>query len=278
VTAFTLSSLPLALVAQDEASPGDPSLRQRAREHIEAQWQRDYKAPDFGKGRAWLNVSRPLSLSEDLAGRVVLVDFWTYCCINCIHVLPDLEYLEKKYEKEPFVVVGCHSAKFTNEAEAANIRQAILRYDIAHPVVVDEEFAIWNSFGVRSWPTLALIGADGRLLGGVSGEGQREVLDVLIEQALAFYAAKPETPQAKPLPLRREAHLELARELSFPGKPAVDPQGKHLYISDSNHHRIVVTTLDGSFVRAIGSGRRGLRDGPAAAAELDQPQGIAFHG
>jgi len=234
-------------------------------------------APDFKGADGWLNTDKPIAIA-DLKGHVVLLDFWTYCCINCMHVLPDLEYLEKKYEKEPFIVIGCHSAKFTNEAEASNVRQAVLRYDIAHPVVVDEEFEIWNSFGIRSWPSFALIGADGHLLAILSGEGQREALDVLIGEILAHHARSGTPLQSKPLPLRREILGELASELSFPGKVAVDPEGKHLYIADSNHDRIVVTTLEGKYVRAFGSGVRGFADGPSSEARFRKPQGMAFRG
>jgi len=262
---------------QDEAV--DRSRREKqAREFLEKTWALNLRAPGFGADKAWLNTSRPISLEEDLAGRIVLVDFWTYCCINCMHVLPDLDFLERKYEKEPFVVVGCHSAKFANEAEAANVRQAVLRYDIAHPVVVDKEFDIWRRYDTRSWPTLVLIGADGRLLAQLSGEGQRDTLDLLVSQALALYRDKPGALSAKPLPLRHESTAELARELSFPGKVTVDPEGKHLYIADSNHHRIVVTTLDGRFVRTFGSGSSGLKDGPAGEACFFKPQGMAFAG
>ena len=85
------------------------------------------RAPEFPEGLQWLNTDHPLRLA-DLRGKVVLLDFWTYCCINCMHILPDLAYLEQKYRHE-LVVIGVHAAKFANEREADNIRQAILRYD-----------------------------------------------------------------------------------------------------------------------------------------------------
>ena len=279
--AGSLSSAPAA-GDDDPAAPGDDpgrkQLERRARDFIEQSWKLAYAAPDFGEGREWLNVARPMTLRGDLAGRVLLIDFWTYCCINCMHVLPDLKYLEEKYAREPFVVVGCHSAKFLNEADAANVRQAVLRYDIAHPVVVDRDFQIWNAFGVRSWPTLMLVGPDGRILAQLSGEGQRDILDALVGQALAFFREKPDALAQRPLPLRRETSAELARELSFPGKIAIDPAGTSLYIADSNHHRIVVTNLEGRFVRAIGGGEEGLKDGPADEARFSHPQGMAFSG
>ncbi|MGL5192507.1 MAG: thioredoxin-like domain-containing protein, partial [Chroococcales cyanobacterium] len=94
------------------------------------------RAPEFPSHQLWLNCDRPLSLGQ-LKGRIVLLDFWTYCCINCLHILPDLKYLEQKYH-EHLTVIGVHSAKFENEKEIENIRQAILRYDIEHPVIVDQ--------------------------------------------------------------------------------------------------------------------------------------------
>src|SRR5690349_17607691 len=99
-------------------------------------------APDFPTNLEWLNTSRPLSL-KDLRGKIVLLDFWTYCCINCMHIIPDLKRLEAKYPDE-LVVVGVHSAKFKNERESSNIREAILRYEIEHPVVNDSQMTVWN--------------------------------------------------------------------------------------------------------------------------------------
>ncbi|MCH7632795.1 MAG: redoxin domain-containing protein, partial [Planctomycetes bacterium] len=102
-------------------------------------------APELKGASAWLNTTKPLTL-DDLRGQVVLLDFWTYCCINCLHVLPDLKYLEHKYRDDPFVVVGIHSGKFDEEKDAGNIRQAILRHNIVHPVAVDNDYEIWNAF------------------------------------------------------------------------------------------------------------------------------------
>ena len=100
-------------------------------------------APELDGGVAWLNTAGPLSLKKDLKGKVVLLDFWTLCCINCIHILPDLAKLEKKYPNE-LVVIGVHSPKFDNEKDTKSIRKAVLRYEIAHPVVNDADRKIWD--------------------------------------------------------------------------------------------------------------------------------------
>ena len=113
------------------------------------------RAPDFGDVK-WLNTEQPLTL-ESLRGQVVLLDFWTYCCINCMHIFPDLKHLESKYRGQPFVVIGVHSGKFSQEKDPENIRQAILRHNIEHPVAVDSDYKIWNAYAVRAWPTLVVI-------------------------------------------------------------------------------------------------------------------------
>ncbi len=142
-------------------------------------------APDFPEGLEWLNTDRPLTL-RDLRGKVVLLDFWTYCCINCMHILPDLKRLEKKYARE-LVVIGVHSAKFFTEREARNIRQAILRYEIEHPVVNDSRMLIWEQYGVRAWPTLVLIDPQGKIVYYRSGEGIYEPFDRLIAQVISEF-------------------------------------------------------------------------------------------
>src|SRR5262245_17952912 len=141
------------------------ALKTQIQEKIrEVRTKHKIKAPDFPAGMEWLNTTRPLKLAE-MRGKLVLLDFWTFCCINCMHVIPDLKYLKKKYAGQPVLVIGVHSAKFTHEKETASIRQAVLRHRIEHPVVVDSDFAVWQAYTVRAWPTLVLIDPEGYLLG-----------------------------------------------------------------------------------------------------------------
>ncbi|XAR49254.1 hypothetical protein NMG60_11032383, partial [Bertholletia excelsa] len=234
--------------------------------------------PEFPSKLDWLNTA-PLKLSRDLKGKVVLLDFWTYCCINCMHVLPDLEFLEKKYKDMPFIVVGVHSAKFDNEKDLEAIRNAVLRYGISHPVVNDGEMYLWRELGVNSWPTFAIVGPNGKLIAQVSGEGHRKDLDDLVEAALLYYGGKNMLDK-KPIPLSLEKDNDprlLTSPLKFPGKLAVDVLNNRLFISDSNHNRIVVTDLDGNFVVQIGStGEEGLQDGNFEEATFNRPQGLAY--
>ncbi|KAL3349804.1 hypothetical protein AABB24_022728 [Solanum stoloniferum] len=235
--------------------------------------------PEFPSKLDWLNTA-PLQLGRDLKGKVVLLDFWTYCCINCMHVLPDLEFLENKYKDMPFVVVGVHSAKFDNEKDLEAIRSAVLRYGITHPVVNDGEMNLWRELGVNSWPTFVLVGPNGKLLAQIAGEGRRKDLDNLVEAALLFYGKK-KLLDSKPIPLRLEKDNDprlLTSPLKFPGKLAVDVLNNRLFISDSNHNRIVVTDLEGNFLVQVGStGAEGLRDGNFDDATFNRPQGLSYN-
>ncbi|VFR01697.1 unnamed protein product [Cuscuta campestris] len=235
--------------------------------------------PEFPSKIDWLNTA-PLQLGRDLRGKIVLLDFWTYCCINCIHVLPDLGFLEKKYKDMPFVVVGVHSAKFDNEKDLEAIRNAVLRYEITHPVVNDGEMVLWRELGINSWPTFAVIGPNGKLLAQVAGEGHREDLDDLVEAALLFYGRK-KLLNGSPIPLKLERDNDprfLASPLKFPGKLAVDVLNNRLFISDSNHNRIVVTDFEGNYISQVGStGEEGLRDGSFDEATFNRPQGLSYN-
>jgi thiol-disulfide isomerase/thioredoxin len=232
-------------------------------------------APELEGGIAWLNTDQPLTLAG-LKGKIVLLDFWTYCCINCMHIIPDLKKLEAKYPNQ-LVVIGVHSAKFSNEGESDNIRQAILRYEIEHPVVNDREFRIWRRYGVRAWPTRVLIDPEGYVVGGVSGEGHYDTFDRVIGELINEHRARG-TLNEGPLPLALEKSRFTAPVLSFPGKVLADPARDRLFIADSNHNRILLTTQTGKILDVAGSGEIGAADGDFATATFNHPQGMALAG
>ena len=264
-----LSALSLCLLlvagarAQGEKGGGDVSARERGR----------VRAPELEGGRGWLNTDKPLSLAG-LRGKVVLLDFWTYGCVNCMHVIPDLKRLEEKYPAE-LVVIGVHSAKFENEKETENIRRIIIRYGLEHPVVNDADFRIWNSYAVRAWPTQVLIDPAGYVVGQVAGEGHYNVLDQAVGELIAD-ARKRGTLDARPLKFALERAKTGDLPLAFPGKVLADEKGDRLFVADSNHNRVVVTRLDGTLLYTIGSGARGRRDGAFQDASFDNPQGLAL--
>ncbi len=213
---------------------------------------------------------------RDLRGKVVILDFWTYCCINCIHVLPDLKHLERKYAKE-LVVIGVHSPKFDEEHKTESIRQAIMRYEIEHPVVNDANKILSRNFFMQSWPTLVLIDPEGFYCGSVSGEGNRELLDRVIAEVVKYHKAKG-TLDETPVRFRLEREKREPTALKYPGKILADESGNRLFISDSNHNRIVITTLDGQLLDIIGNGKFAAKDGSYSEASFDRPQGMELVG
>jgi sugar lactone lactonase YvrE len=169
-------------------------------------------------------------------------------------------------------VVGVHSPKFPAERETANLREAVLRYRIEHPVVNDRDFAVWSQFGGRAWPTLMFIDPQGRVIGKHEGELPFEQFDPLVEGMLKEFE-KRGILEAGAAAIDLQQVQEPARTLKFPGK--VLATANALYIADTNHHRIVKAGLDGSIQRTYGSGEPGLLDGPADGAAFQQPQGMA---
>ena len=233
------------------------------------------RAPELTGHRGWLNTDQPLSLAA-LKGKVVMLDFWTYGCINCIHIIPDLKRLEKKYPNE-LVVIGVHSAKFENEKDTENIRRIILRYEIEHPIVNDADFTIWRSYAVDAWPTRYLIDPAGYIIGRLSGEGGYEVLDKAIGDTIAEFRKRGELNEA-PLKLALEKAKIGDLPLAFPGKILADAGNDRLFIADSNHNRIVVIKSDGTLLEVIGKGSAGADDGAFDRATFFRPQGMALDG
>jgi thiol-disulfide isomerase/thioredoxin len=264
------SSFPFLAAAQTHESAKSESSMKR----IDLPKQR-VRASEFPKEFAWVNTDRPLYIKDQLKGNVVILDFWTYCCINCMHVLPDLEYIEEKYAGRPVVIIGVHSAKFDNEGDRANIETACERYNIAHPVIVDEKHRIWSDYGVRAWPTLMIIDPEGKVVGSLSGEGNREALDAAVFSLLEEGKEKGTLASAPPV-FERSGRVPSASGLAFPGKVLAESSGKYLFISDSNHNRVIIADSSGTVLTIAGSGKQGQSDGDFSRAEFHNPQGLAY--
>ncbi|WP_340559807.1 NHL domain-containing thioredoxin family protein [Streptomyces sp. GSL17-111] len=230
------------------------------------------RAPELvGKG-GWLNTGGEDLTLADLRGRIVLLDFWTFCCVNCLHVLDELRELEEKH-RDTLVIVGVHSPKFAHEAEHQAVVDAVERYEVAHPVLDDPELATWKQYAVRAWPTLVVIDPEGYVVAQHAGEGHAHAIAALVAELEAEHGAKGTLrrgagPYVPPEPV--------ATDLRFPGKALALPGGGFL-VSDSTRHALVELAPDGeSVVRRIGTGERGLVDGPADVARFSEPQGLAL--
>ncbi|MFI1798352.1 NHL domain-containing thioredoxin family protein [Streptomyces sp. NPDC020379] len=237
----------------NNASPAPRSARVRAPELI-------------GKG-GWLNTGGTELTLADLRGRIVILDFWTFCCVNCLHVLDELRELEEKH-RDTVVIIGVHSPKFVHEAEHQAVVDAVERYEVHHPVLDDPELATWKQYAVRAWPTLVVIDPEGYVVAQHAGEGHAHALESLVGELEAEHGAKGtlrrgEGPYVAPEPV--------ATDLRFPGKAVRLPGGTFL-VSDSTRHQLVELAADAeTVVRRVGTGERGF--GPES---LSEPQGLAL--
>ncbi|MFJ4210401.1 NHL domain-containing thioredoxin family protein [Paenarthrobacter sp. NPDC089675] len=224
------------------------------------------------EGRGWLNTGGKSLDLESLRGKIVLLDFWTFCCINCLHVLDELRPLEEKYS-DVLVTVGVHSPKFEHEADPVALAAAVERYEIHHPVLDDPELATWKAYTARAWPTLVVVDPEGYIVAHLSGEGHAGGLGVLLEELVAEHEAKGTLhrgngPYVAPEPT--------SGTLRFPGKATQLANGNYLVV-DSGHHRLVELRPDFETVeRVIGSGIKGYGDGAAETAQFNEPQGVAL--
>jgi len=229
------------------------------------------RAPELPDNLDWFNVEQPLTLASQ-RGKVVLLDFWSYCCINCMHVLPDLRYLENKYP-ETLTVIGIHSPKFENERDPAQLQKAINRYHIRHPVANDTKFQLWRAYGIKAWPSIIFIDPEGYVVGILRGEGRRKQLDELISQHTGAAEEKGVLVRSR---LTVSPKPEAPAALSFPGK--VLATRNSLYIADSGRNRVLETYHDGKIRRVFGSGTAGMLDGVETAAMFSNPQGMVIVG
>ena len=231
-------------------------------------------APELDGGTEWFNTAMPIHL-KDLRGKFVILDFWTYCCINCMHVLPELKKLEIAYPNN-VVVIGVHSGKFDTEHDSESIRQAILRNEIAHLVVNDSEYKIWKSYGCGEWPTLIAVDPQGNLLASHSGEIDFATLNTFLKENLPKYRSRGLLDE-RPLHFPQEKDTAIDTPLRYPGKILADKTSGRLFISDSGHNRLIVATMQGKALSVIGAGSVGRADGSYAAAQFNHPQGLALH-
>jgi thiol-disulfide isomerase/thioredoxin len=228
------------------------------------------RAPQFPVDRDW--IGDPVSLPE-LRGKIVLLDFWTYCCINCMHILKNLQEIERRHPDE-LVVIGVHSAKFPAEQKTANLRAAVDRLGIHHRVINDGDHALWDAYAVRAWPTLMLVDPNGRVIGKHEGEFELEAFDQFVSEAIAEFDRLGQIDRT-PLPSNEVAPPD-DTFLRYPAKITVDAARERLFIADTSHHRVVQTDFTGNVIEIYGNGAAGLLDGPKRSGRFSRPHGLAL--
>lgn len=222
----------------------------------------------------WLNVPAPLTI-DMLRGKIIILHFWTYGHVNCLHMLPVLRKIGQKYPDE-VVIIGVHAPKFTNEGRNAQLRHALARYNVTHPVINDKALALWQAFQVQAWPTFGVIDPRGNLLAMQGAEIPFEGFDQLLSGMVHHFDALGELDRS-PLPNPAVSTDDTEQVLRYPGKILIDAEGDRLFVADSGHHRIVVLDLNTyAVLDVIGSGQRGYEDASFAAAQFNSPQGMAL--
>ncbi|HET8560529.1 MAG TPA: NHL domain-containing thioredoxin family protein [Marmoricola sp.] len=203
------------------------------------------RAPELA-GRGWLNTGGAQLRLGDLRGRFVLLDFWAFCCVNCLHVLDELRPLEEKYA-DALVVVGVHSPKFTHEADPDALAAAVQRYSVHHPVLDDPELVTWQAYTARAWPTLVLVDPEGYVVAEYAGEGHAHAIDALlaelVDEHLGRGTLQPGDSPYVPPPVE-------PGDLRFPAK-AIRLADKAILVADAGHDRLVELEPDAVTVRRV---------------------------
>ncbi|NPC97083.1 redoxin domain-containing protein [Nocardioides sp. zg-DK7169] len=226
-------------------TPHPPRPRSPGPEHNRAVSTRPrVRAPEL-EGRGWLNTDGPLAL-KDLRGRFVLLDFWTFCCINCLHVLDELRGVEEEYAEE-LVVVGVHSPKFVHEADPVALAQAVERYSVHHPVLDDPDLVTWGAYTARAWPTLVLIDPEGYVVAQYAGEGHAHAIAALLGELVPQHRERGtlqpgDSPYVPPV-------VE-PTDLRFPAKAVPLGEGRVL-VADAGHDAVVELDADGAVLRRL---------------------------
>ena len=217
------------------------------------------RAPELAGSGGWIGVDAELSLAS-LRGKVVLLHFWTFSCLNCLRVQRELRRVERRFPEE-LVVVGVHSPKYPREADHRAVAHAVARHRVSHPVLDDPDRATWSRYGVRAWPTVVVVDPDGYVVRAASGEGHGRSLEQLVAEVVESHRAKG-TLAAEPLDL--DWPRPPPGPLAYPGKVAVSADGQRLAIADTGHDQVVVCSMEG-LVLDVHSG-------------FSEPQGVRFEG
>ena len=217
----------------------------------------------------WFNVDTPVRLSEQ-KGRVILLNFDTYCSLHCLQVVADLNYLADKYPNK-LVIIGIHGPRFPAERSTEHVRNVISRHHIRHPVLHDPDYRLWQRFGIHSGPALCVIDTQGCIVGSVSGTGNRNKLERIITSLFAR-SRKPAMKGAGLCVLKPVS--EPTRPLCFPDK--ILATENRIYIADSGHNRVLATSPQGLILHQYGDGNPGFVDGNGFSAAFYAPRGMVM--
>ena len=210
---------------------------------------------------------------------MVVIDFFTYCCINCLHILPKLKQFETEFESQPVVVIGVHSPKFDNEKDIRNVCDAVLKHNIDHPIANDPLAKVWSKLEIQCWPTLVILGPNSQILFTLIGEnGVHRWLHLYSETTVKYFKRKgllvEENKRKIPTKLLRNTFDN--KLLGFPSKVSASEDKQLIAISNTRSHNIIIATNNGIVRHIIGGKESGLRDGNFSTARFNGPNGVVW--
>ncbi len=230
------------------------------------------------KDAYWFNTSRSVN-KEDLKGKLVLLDFWSYSCVYCIQSLPQIRELQDDLGSK-ITVIGVHSARFEGEKNRTAIKKAILKYNIDFPVIDDSNLKIWKKFNLKYWPTYILINPYGNIIEKFSTKKDLKKLTKAVKKAAKKYKYEI---NRDPLPTLPEKYNTIGNVLSFPtdlkSTKNFSFRSKEvpaIFIANSSKNKIYVTSLSGDILFKIGSGVDGFEDGGFASSSFSRPRGLLY--
>lgn len=227
------------------------------------------KAPELPDTLEWINTEKSVKLADCL-GKIILLNFWTSGNINCIHMLEDLRFLCNKY-RDNLVVIGIHSSKLPHDLQTDNVQKSVSRLHIKHPVAHDKSERVCQKYGIKAWPSIVFIDAEGHVIGRLSGEGRRRQMDELIQK---YIVIAEQNHVLNGMPLVFKIKQVAFSVLHFPGKIVATPS--QIFVSDSGHNRVLEINHQGRISKVYGSGGAGLLDGVGEEAAFNNPQGLTL--
>ncbi len=228
------------------------------------------QVPEFPESLQWVNTDFSPAL-EDLRGKVVVMYFWTPSNLNSLRLLPDIRALETKHDSG-IAVIGVVCPKFSRETTIGPILKAVNRNFIRHPVALDPDYYLWQQYGVRAWPSAAVIDAKGQLRRVVEGDDAGVAIDNAVTALLDEAASMEIREYGRPVTARKP---EPGSTLQFPS--AILPARGHIYISDSGNNRVLEVGETGRIIRTFGSGNPGFWDGALQNSGFNSPKGLSVN-
>ncbi len=232
--------------------------------------------------KVWFNTAKPLE-KEDVKDKIILLNFWSYSCVKCLQLIPELKKLQDEYGNK-LAIISVHSPKFSNEKNEGGIRKAIIRHDITNPVINDADLKIWNQYQVKLWPTLILFNTNGKIYDQYFDLNDSKSIERALSDTKKLLNRYNHQLSRNSLPIILEKNRLISNVLESPTKIKYSAKfdyksysGAAIFIANSAKNTIIISSISGEILAQIGSGKSGKEDGSFSDASFDLPQGLLYH-